>query len=114
MKKVIINFNQSKMLAKYVNENKNYDNTVKSIVDDIKRNYSVSVALQRQGGEYFEKPMITIKADDEMISPKDLLGYMKYKHKDLSDKFLKQIILDWVNGQFTKGKYELSKNVSLN
>jgi len=102
-----------KMLAKYVNENKDYEHMVKTIVDDIKLNYDMNLAAYRKGGEYFDKPMITVKVDGEMISPKDLLGYLRYKHKDLNVAFLKQIVQDWWNGKFINGNYDLSKNVAL-
>ena len=110
MKKLIITEEQ---LA-HIRENTNYDRILKTAVNFIDLNYATEVGTYRQGGEYFEKPMIHVKADDNMIPPKELLSYLKYKFGNLSDAFLRQVILDWCNGKIPKnGKYKLSKNVAL-
>jgi hypothetical protein len=75
-------------------------------------NYEPAEKFVREGGEYFEKPMIMVKADEEIISPKDLYEYMKYKFKT-GDDFTKQVIKDWMFNKITDN-YSLSKNVSLN
>lgn len=85
---------------------------VKKVVDDLDHNYEPIVGTYRKGGEYFEKPIVRIKADNDKITPKELFDYLKYKNKTLSDAFLKQVILDWVNGDIKD--YSLTKNVSMN
>ena len=85
-----------------------YNTNVKRIVDDLNKNYEPSVGTMREGGEYFEKPLIKIKADGTTTSPKDLLEYLKFKNKNVKDKLLKQIMLDWINGDIKNG-YELTK-----
>ena len=84
---------------------------IKKVVDDLNLNYEPVVCTYRKGGEYFEKPVVKIKADNDQITPKELLEYLKYKYKTLGEAFLKQIILDWVNGDIKD--YSLSKNVSM-
>lgn len=98
-----------------LNESRDYEMILKRVVDDLNLNYTPIAGTYRKGGEYFEKPMIKIEADGDMITPKELLVYLRYKNKNLSDAFLKQIILDWANGRFSgKKEYSLSKNVSIN
>lgn len=111
-RKIIITEEQAQKLAIKLKENSDYDSILQIILDDLNLNYEPIMGTYRQGGEYFEKPMIKVKADGEMINPKDLLIYLVYKHKSASDKFLKQVILDWVNGHAKDG--QLTKNINLN
>ena len=112
MKKIKITERQKKVLAKFeLNESSDYDMIVKKIIDDVNLNYEPIVGTYRKGGEYFEKPVIKVKADGEIISPKDLLEYLKFKNKNVGLNLLKQIILDWINGDIKE--YSLSKNVGL-
>ena len=112
MKKIKITETQSKMLAKLeINEASDHELMVKKIVDDLNLNYEPIVGTYRKGGEYFEKPIVKIKADGETTTPKELLTYLKFKNKSLSEKFIRQVLLDWVNGDIDG--YSLSKNVSL-
>jgi len=117
LKRIKITERQRDILIKVeLNEAKDYELILKKIVNDLNLNYTPLAGTYRKGGEYFEKPMIKIEADGEMISPKGLLEYLKYKNGKLTDAFLKQVILDWVNGKFegeTKN-YSLSKNVRMN
>ena len=100
------------MLAKLeITEANDFELLVKKIVDDLNLNYEPIVGTYRKGGEYFEKPIVKIKADGQTTTPKELLDYLKFKNKSVSDKFIKQIILDWANGDIDG--YSLSKNVSL-
>ena len=113
VKRIKITEAQGKMLAKLeINEASDYQLLVKKVVDDLNLNYEPIVGTYRKGGEYFEKPIVKIKADGQTTTPKELLDYLKFKHKSLGDKFLRQIILDWVNGKIDDD-YSLSKNVSL-
>lgn len=113
VKKIKITEAQSKMLAKLeINEASDYQLLVKKVVDDLNLNYEPIVGTYRKGGEYFEKPIVKIKTDGQTTTPKELLDYLKFKNKSLGEKFLRQIILDWVNGKIDDN-YSLSKNVSL-
>jgi hypothetical protein len=100
------------MLASFeLNESSDHELMVKKVVDDLNLNYEPVVGTYRTGGEYFEKPIIKIKADGEKITPQRLLDYLQYKNPSLGDEFLKQVILDWVNGDLDE--YSLSKNVRM-
>ena len=94
-----------------LNESTDHELMVKKVVDDLNLNYEPVVGTYRQGGEYFEKPIVNVKADGDKITPKGLLDYLKFKNPTLGDKFLKQIILDWVNGDLNG--YSLSKNIGI-
>lgn len=112
MKKIKITEAQSRMLAQLeINEANDFELMVKKIVDDLNRNYEPIIGTYRKGGEYFEKPIIKILADGQTTTPKELLQYFKFKNKSLGDKFLKQVIKDWINGDIKD--YSLSKNVTL-
>lgn len=111
--KLIITEEQALKLKNSLKENKSdYDIFLPKIIEDLNKNYEPEIGVYRQGGEYFEKPMIKVKTDNEQITPKDLLFYLKNKHKHLSEEFLKQLILDWINGDIKDNR--LSKNVALN
>jgi len=56
--------------------------------------------------------MILVKVDEEIITPKSLYEYMKYKYK-MGDEFTKQVIRDWMCGTISDD-YSLSKNVTMN
>ncbi len=112
MKRIKITEAQSKLLAKLeISEASDYELLVKKVVDNLNLNYEPIIGTYRKGGEYFEKPIIKIKADGQTTTPKDLLEYLKFKNKSLGEKFIRQIILDWVNGKIGDD-YSLSKNVS--
>jgi hypothetical protein len=109
--KIVITERQYSKLTKFLNENA-HSAMVKRMKEDLDINYNAVDKFVREGGEYFEKPMIEIKADGEIISPKSLYEYMKYKY-NMGDDFTKQVIKDWVFGKITDD-YRLSKNVSMN
>ena len=112
MKRIVITERQREILAKFeLNEANDYEVMVKKIVDDLNLNYEPVVGTYRQGGEYFEKPIVKIKADGQTTSPKELLDYLKFKNQSVSERLLRQIILDWVNGDIEN--YTLTKNVGL-
>ena len=112
MKKIVITERQREILAKFeLNEANDYELIIKKIVDDLNLNYEPVVGTYRQGGEYFEKPIVKIKADGQTTTPKELLDYLKFKNKSAGEKLLRQILLDWVNGNLDD--YKLSKNVGL-
>jgi len=112
LKKIVITERQREILAKFeLNEANDYVLIIKKIVDDLNLNYEPVVGTYRQGGEYFEKPIVKIKADGQTTTPKELLDYLKFKNKSAGEKLLRQILLDWVNGNLDD--YKLSKNVGL-
>jgi len=112
LKRIVITERQREILAKFeLNEANDYEVMVKKIVDDLNLNYEPVVGTYRQGGEYFEKPIVKIKADGQTTSPKELLDYLKFKNQSVSERLLRQIILDWVNGDIEN--YTLTKNVGL-
>jgi len=112
LKRIVITERQREILAKFeLNEANDYELMVKKVVDDLNLNYEPVVGTYRQGGEYFEKPIVKIKADGQTTSPKELLDYLKFKNQSVSEKLLRQIILDWVNGDIEN--YTLTKNVGL-
>lgn len=113
MKKILITEKQSHMLAKFeLNESNEYEGQVKSIVDDLNLNYEPIVGTYRKGGEYFEKPIIKVKADGKDISPEDLINYFNTKRSDVGKKFITRVVIDWINGDIS-GDYSLTKNVGL-
>lgn len=112
MKRIVITERQKEILTKFeLNEATDYELIVKQVVDNINLNYKPVVGTYRKGGEYFEKPIIEVKADGQTITPKELLEYLKFKYKSAGDKLLRQIITDWVNGDIKD--YMLTKNVGL-
>lgn len=109
-KKLIITESQLSRILN-INESTVHSTMVKKIKEFLDYGYEPSQAFVREGGEYFEKPMITVKLDDETISPKDLYEYLKEKFK-MGDDFTKQVIEDWMFNKISED-YQLSKNVSM-
>lgn len=110
-KKLIINESQLKMLKQNILENDIYGGVVKQMKEFLDKNYEPIEKFVREGGEYFEKPMVMVRADEEVISPKALYEYMKYKF-NMGEEFTKQVIRDWISNKITDD-YKLSKNVAL-
>jgi hypothetical protein len=112
LKKIVITEKQSKVLEQFeLLEFKDHELMVKMVLDTLNLNYEPIVGTYRKGGEYFERPVAKIKADGETITPKELFDYLKFKNKSLGDSFLKQVILDWINGDIKDNA--LSKNVTI-
>lgn len=88
-----------------------HSNIVKQMKEDLDKNYQPIEKFVREGGEYYEKPMIMVRTDEEVITPKALFEYLKYKYK-MNDEFTKQVIRDWVDGKITEDG-RLSKNIAL-
>ena len=112
MKKIIITESQYERLRMKLNEGGVHASIVKQMKEELDTNYEPIEKFVREGGEYFEKPMIMVKADNEAITPKSLFEYLKYKYK-VGGEFTKQVIRDWMYGKITDD-YHLSKNVSIN
>jgi hypothetical protein len=110
-KKIIITESQLDRLKGNLYENSVHSAMVKQMKEELDSNYEPVAKFVREGGEYFERPMIIVKADKEIITPKSLYEYMKYKYK-VNDEFIKQVIRDWVSNKITDD-YGLSKNISL-
>lgn len=109
-KRLIITENQLNRLKVRLNETA-HASLVKQMKAELDKNYTPIEKFVREGGEYFEKPMVMVNADEEAITPKALYEYMKYKYK-VGEAFIKQVIKDWVFGKITDD-YRLSKNVAL-
>lgn len=109
-KRLIITETQLEKLKLGLNENA-HSNLVKRMKEELDKNYAPIEKFVREGGEYYEKSMVMVKADEEAITPKDLYEYMKFKYK-VGDEFTKQVIKDWMYGKITDD-FRLSKNVPL-
>jgi len=112
MKKLIITESQLERLEHRLSEGAVHSNIVKQMKTELDANYEPIEKFVREGGEYSEKPMILVKVDEEIITPKSLYEYMKYKYK-MGDEFTKQVIRDWMCGTISDD-YSLSKNVTMN
>jgi len=110
-KKIIITEGQFNRLKQTLNESA-HSNMVKKMKKDLDMNYEAVQKFVREGGEYYETPMIEVRADGEVISPKSLYEYMKYKYK-MGEEFTQQVIKDWVFGNIDDN-YNLSKNMAMN
>jgi hypothetical protein len=109
-KKLIITENQRKMLSNLLSEDTNHSNVVRTIEEDLNKNYRKAVETYRDGNEYKKKKVFEIIVDGNLISGEDLLKYFKLKYNHGS-KFIQQVINDWVNGKIKNGM--LSKNIGL-
>lgn len=110
-KKLIITESQLENLKTFINESAAYGKIVKQLHDDLIANYTPTDNFVRKGGEYSSKKMVKVNVDNEIISPKALFDYLKYKYQ-MGDNFTKQVITDWMFGRITDD-YQLSKNVPL-
>ncbi len=110
-KRLKITEGQLERLKARIVENSAHTNIVKQMKSELDTNYAPIQKFVREGGEYYEKPMIMVKADEEAITPKSLFEYMKAKYK-VGDDFIKQVIQDWVHGNISDD-YRLTKNVAL-
>ena len=110
-RKLIITESQCKRLEQYIQESTVYSSIVKRMKEELDLNYAPIEKFVREGGEYFSEAMIMVKADEEVITPKALFEYLKYKYK-MGDDFIKQVVRDWVDKKITDD-YRLSKNVPL-
>lgn len=109
--KLIISERQLEIITQHINEIDAHQSLVRRVSADLDLNYEPSMGTYKKGGEYFEKPMVLNKVNQEQMTIKSLYDYMKYKY-ELGDDFLKQIIDDWYNGNLDKSG-RLSKNVSM-
>lgn len=109
-KRLIVTETQLGRLKQNIVENA-HSSLVKRMKEELDMNYEPIAKFVREGGEYSEKPMVMVKADEEAITPKALYEYMKYKYK-VGEAFIQQVIKDWMYGKITDD-FRLSKNVPL-
>lgn len=109
-KKLVITENQLKMLTSILTENTDHSIVVKTIEEDLNRNYRKAVETYRDGNEYKQRKVFEIIFDGNVISGEDLLKYFKLKYNQ-GPKFIKQVINDWAKGLINNGM--LSKNIGL-
>lgn len=110
-RKIIITESQYQRLKRTLEESTVHTSMVKRMKTELDANYAPIEKFMREGGEYFSQPMIMVKADEEVITPKSLFEYLKFKYK-MGDDFIKQVIRDWVDKKITDD-YRLSKNIPL-
>jgi hypothetical protein len=109
--KLIITESQLERLKTYILESDVQSSIIKQMKAELDANYTPTEQYAREGGEYHNMPMVTVKVDKEIISPKALFDYMKFKYK-MGDEFTKQVISDWMFNKITDD-YSLSKNVPI-
>ena len=85
---------------------------IKAIKTYLDKFYKVSDGTYPIGGEFITKRMIEKTLDGEVIKPSDLLTYLKTKFPKYSDDFIKQVIIDWSNGDISYD-YKLTKNIQM-
>ena len=110
-RKVLISESQLKMLKDYICETDNHDIIVRRIVADLDLNYEPSQGTYKKGGEFYEESMVLNKVNQELMTAKSLLDYLKYKYK-LGEEFLQQIVNDWYKGNLTNST-TLTRNIPL-
>lgn len=110
-KKLIITESQYRKLEQILTESTGHSEMVRHIKEFLDYGYEPAKRFVRKGGEYVERPMIMVKLDEEIISPKTLFEYLKNKF-NVGDEFTKQVIRDWMSGSISED-YQLSKNVSM-
>ena len=108
--KLIITESQLKRLQKHIHENNFHETLVERLVNDLNLNYEPMLGIMRENGEYYEEPMVQIKADNSTTTPKELYEYFMKKYK-LGEAFTQQVIKDWMFGNIKDNK--LTKNVSI-
>jgi hypothetical protein len=108
--KIKITERQYSLLQNHLMESNYHQHMVERLVKDLDMNYEPMLGIMRENGEYIESPMIKIKVDESEITPKDLFEYFKKKY-ELGDKFIQQVIKDWMFGGIDKN--QLSKNVPI-
>jgi hypothetical protein len=109
--KLIITESQLVRLKKVLSEEYGHAGLVKKLKEFLDANYTPTETYVREGGEYRNMPMVKVNVDEEIISPKALYEYMKYKF-EMGDDFTKQVIKDWIFGRISDD-YQLTKNVPL-
>jgi hypothetical protein len=113
-RRLIITENQLIRLKAKLVESASVPIVVEKIKNELNRNYTPITKYIRKGGEYFEQPMIMIKADEEAITGKQAMDWLKSKlnYDSGKDAIIKQTIIDWVDGKIGDDN-SLSKNIAI-
>lgn len=111
-KKLIITESQYNRIFKNMINEGDYEIILDRVLSDLNKNYEKVNAVVKDYHDYRETPMIKVKVDGAVITPKNLLEYLKYSyHGVCGEEFLKQVVDDWYYDKIKDGN--LSKNVSL-
>lgn len=112
IKKIIITESQYNNIIKPMIKEGAYHVVLDDVLNDLNTNYEKVTAVVKDYHDYNEKLRFKVKADDSIITAKDLLDYFKYKyHGVCGENFLKQVIDDWYHNKIKDGT--LSKNITL-
>lgn len=109
---IIIKESQYNSLTKQLVESQLYTKHIKIILGDLVDNYEPVISAVSDGIEYKNVNRVKKKIDDSEMSPKQLLDYFLIKYNGLNEEFIKQIIIDWYNGDVSDN-LTLTKNVSI-
>ena len=109
-KRLIISEGQLVRLKSLLNESEYHEVMVKEISSNLDSNYDRAEETYRDGNEYKKRLVFQVKDIGEVVTPHDLLEYLKLKY-EVGDEFLKQVITDWCDRNIVDGM--LSKNVSI-
>jgi hypothetical protein len=96
-----------------IKENITHSNMVETLVSFLNKNYEPAYSVKPGIVEYSEEPSFKVKVDERIITPNELLEYMKFKFPKTNETFIKQTINDWSFGRIDKNNM-LTKNVSVN
>ena len=111
-RKLIVTESQYNRLLKPTLNESDFHIILDDVLEDLNKNYESVTAVVRDYHDYNEQSKIKVKVDGSVISPKDLLEYLKYKyHGVCGENFLKQVIDDWYHDRIKNGM--LSKNITL-
>jgi hypothetical protein len=116
MKRIIITESQYERLKLNLNEATAHSNKIEKMKTFLDANYEPIEKYVRKGGEYSSSVMVKNKIDDEELSLKELKQYLKFKFEfedDTNDKFVEQVITDWMYGRIGDDNM-LTKNIPLN
>lgn len=106
MKTILITEEQYRLIQ----ENKVTTKLVQSLHNELSKRYEPVDNTYDRDDELKGMPMLRNKMNGEEIAPKEVLRRFSHKHEGLSEKFLKQVIMDWFNGTSEDGM--LSKPVT--
>lgn len=110
-RKLIITESQLRTITKLLSESTDHSIIVKTIENDLNKNYRKAIETYRDGNEYKQRKVFEIIIDGQLISPGNLLEYFKLKYPSYGVGFLKQVIKDWCDGKINNGM--LSKNIGV-
>jgi hypothetical protein len=99
-KKLIINKRQMGIIKSYVNETVANVRLKNSINKFLNADYEISGGVEKMGNEFNTTALIKKKIDDEMITPKALLKYLKHKFVGVSDSIIKDCLEGWYHDDY--------------